>query len=40
MSDLPKADMIRIARELFAEADEGPADGWSWFVNAAPDAGA
>ncbi len=39
MSTFPQADMIRIARELFAEAYEGPADAGSWFVNAAPDAG-
>lgn len=39
MSTFLRADMIRIARELFAEAYEGPADSWSWFVNAAPDAG-
>lgn len=34
-----RSETIRIARELFAEAYEGPAEGWSWFVNAAPDAG-
>lgn len=39
MSTIGQADMIRITRELFAEAYEGPAEGWSWFVNAAPDAG-
>lgn len=39
MSTFPQADMIQIARELFAEAYQGPAEGWSWFVNVAPDAG-
>lgn len=39
MSTFLQSEMVQIARELFAEAYEGPGEGWSWFVNAAPDAG-
>lgn len=35
----PPQDAARIALEFLTEAYEGPPEGWSWFVNAAPDAG-
>ena len=36
---MPVADVITVARELFAEAYEGPAPQGSWFVSPRPDAG-
>jgi hypothetical protein len=36
---IPVADVVAVARELVAEAYEGPAPQGSWFVSPRPDAG-
>lgn len=39
MDHVPTAEVIRIARELFAEAYKGPKAEWTWFTNAELDSG-
>ena len=39
MDHVATDEVIRIARELFAEAYKGPKAEWTWFANAEPDSG-
>lgn len=39
MNELPVDAALQIARDLFAEAYEGPKAEWTWFTNTQPDSG-